>query len=72
MMALVKNAEVKENIGPFRLMEKEGQYRLYIGKGIPLQNEKKEIVSIALTLRDISEPLGEESEASILISAVTE
>jgi len=68
---IIQKDEKVEGIGPFRMKDINGQYKLYIATGIPLKNENSEILEIALILRDVSTPMGsdgnpdeEESEES--------
>ena len=50
--------ETKENIGPFRLKNKNDESKLYIASAIPILDENKKVILIALILHDISNPLG--------------
>jgi len=69
MLSVMQHDEKVDNVGPFRIKEKEGRYRLYMGTVWPLHNQEGEIVEIALTLRDVSVPLGD-GDISLLPTAL--
>ena len=70
MISVMQHEEKVDNVGPFRVKDNEGKYRLYMGTVLPLFNHEGGIAEIALTLRDVSMPLGdEEDEISLLPTA---
>lgn len=69
MLSVMQYDKKVENVGPFRIKEKEGKYHLYMGTVIPFHNQEGEIVEIALTLRDVSVPLGD-GEVSLIPTAL--
>lgn len=69
MLSVMQHGEKVDNVGPFRVKEKEGKYRLYMGTVLPIHNHDGEIVEIALTLRDVSVPVGD-GDISLLPTAL--
>jgi PAS domain S-box-containing protein len=62
LMEYHKTLEVKNNIGPIRIKTKSGQYIPYLVSLIPITDENGEKIVTAVTLKDVSTPLGEISE----------
>lgn len=58
MVELVNEGTEHQSIGPFRIKDNAGQYKLYMADGIPLTDKHNDIVGIALILKDVSIPLG--------------
>ncbi len=61
MVELVNEHMEKQNIGPFRIKDINGKYKLYMASGIPLTNKEDEIAGIGLILKDVSMPVGGEA-----------
>jgi PAS domain S-box-containing protein len=61
-IVVLDNKEINENIGPFRLNDKNEESKLYMATAIPIFNEKDKVILIALVLHDISNPLGGKDE----------
>jgi PAS domain S-box-containing protein len=61
MLELINEHTEKQSIGPFRIKDINGKYKLYMANGIPLTNKKEEIAGIGLILKDVSIPVGGES-----------
>lgn len=61
MVELINEKMEKQNIGPFRIKDSNGKYKLFMGHGIPLTDEEDEIAGIGLILKDVSMPVGGES-----------
>lgn len=59
---VLDSGEINDDIGPFRLNNKNDENILYMAKAIPIFNEEKKIILIGIVLRDISNPLGGDDE----------
>ena len=68
MIKIVQEGEIVHNIGPFRMKGGDGTYVLYMSSGIPIGNNHEEITKIAITLRDVSEAVGDDSDTIAMIS----
>lgn len=55
MIDLLKNGKEMESMGPFRLKDTSGEYRMYISHTIPILNEDEEIVEIGNILKDVTD-----------------
>jgi len=58
MIVVIDYKTVKDNIGPFRLKNKNDEYKLYMGQAVPIFNNQGKIVLIGFILHDLSNPLG--------------
>jgi len=66
-IVVLDSKEINDNIGPFRLNDKNEESKLYMATAIPIFDEKDKVIFIALVLHDVSNPLGgadEEKELS--------
>jgi PAS domain S-box-containing protein len=59
---VLDSGEINDDIGPFRLNNKNDENKLYMAKVIPIFNKDKKIILIGIVLRDISNPLGGDDE----------
>jgi len=59
IITVIDYKKANENMGPFRVMNKDGEYRLFMAHVSPIFDDKEEkIIMIGLILHDISNPLG--------------
>ena len=58
MLIVLDTKTIKDNIGPFRLKDKDDKYNLYMAQAIPIFDNHGEVILIGLVLKDLSSPLG--------------
>jgi PAS domain S-box-containing protein len=62
LMEYNKDPKLTENIGPIRVKTKNGRFISYLITLIPLFNEDSERIATAVVLKDVSKPLGGETD----------
>ena len=58
IITVIDYKKIDDNMGPFRVKNKDGEYLLFMATVVPIYNEENKIIRLGLILHDISNPLG--------------